>query len=48
MNILLDSLAACSIIESSNHAILRGVRCAAHTLQLAVDNALKQTAKKAV
>ena len=44
--VLVDSLAACNIIELSNLANFRGVRCAAHTLQLAVDDALKQTALK--
>ena len=44
VKILLDGLIACNIMKSSNRAIRRGVRCTAHTLPLAVDDALKQTA----
>ena len=46
VKILLGSLAACNIIESSNYAIIKEVLYATHTLQLAVDDALKQTASK--
>ena len=46
IEILLESLAAFDFVESTSRPILRGLRCAAHTLQLAVDNALKQSCLK--
>ena len=44
--ILFESLAAFDFIEFTNRPILRGLGCAALTLQLAVDNALKQSCLK--
>ena len=41
--LLFDSLTTLNNIESSNRAICSAVRCAAHSLRLAVDDALKQT-----
>ena len=46
IEILLESLAAFDFVESTSHPILQGLRCAAHTLQLAVDDALKQSSLK--
>ena len=46
IEILLESLAAFHFVESSSRPILRGLRCAAHTQQLVVDDALKQSSLK--
>ena len=46
IEILLESLAAFDFVESTSRPILRGLRCAAHTRQLAVDDALKQSSLK--
>ena len=48
IEILLESLAGFDFVESTSRPMLRGLRCAAHTLQLAVDDALslKQSSLK--
>ena len=46
IEILLESLAAFDFVESTSRPMLRGLRCAAYTLQLAVDDALKQSSLK--
>ena len=46
IEILLESLAAFDFVESTSRPMFRGLRCAAHTLQLAVDDALKQSSLK--
>ena len=45
IEILLESLAAFDFVESTSRPILRGLRCAAHNLQSAVDDVLKQSLK---
>ena len=40
IEILLKNLAAFDFVESTTRPMLRGLHCAAHTLQLAVDDAL--------
>ena len=46
IEILLESLAAFDFVEPTSRPILRGLRCAAHTLQLTVDDALKLSSLK--
>ena len=46
IKILLESLASFDFVEFTSRPMLRGLRCAAHTLQLAVDDALKQSSLK--
>ena len=46
IEILLENLAAFDFVESTSRPILRGLFCAVQTLQLAVDDALKQSSLK--
>ena len=48
VEVLLETLASGDFVEAPSRSILRGIRCAAHTLQLAVDDALKQSTLKDV